>query len=446
MELTSGQRHRCTFRYSPSEIETIVHSFDEAPFLEASEPIFLLSQKMKTVSLHQNLNAGSGHVGGYSDGSSHHHQRIISNCAVIGTDPWTAEDKIKRIIFKIPGADRLFWHQEKLSTIANSKPEPEDFKLFESTADVARIRAYYTAKGIAWGDGFTDAECVFEIEFHDSVSLGDHLDYLSVFRWFFSGCLGYLLIESDRRICRYSRDEFLHLVKSRKPAHQHREIRLRGEQRDPPSHISFHSSPAWGNSDEELENMSRCLVAWTNRMSEWKDAYAHMASCLKMRNEVTSERLLSACKWLEKIPTADANKVIDRKIIHDMAKAAFDKAVELGAQIDEGRLKGVLSPVSNESHGQRFTRLISENWKEGPGRTPRNKFVRDLKASQILRGSAAHNHIDVRSQEEFALLARATASVEALCFLLTMRDLPWTEKARDRLQGHPLVLDYIHCV
>ena len=37
---------------------------------------------------------------------------------------------------------------------------------------------------------------------------------------------------------------------------------------------------------------------------------------------------------------------------------------------------------------------------------------------------------------------KATLAMEALCFLLTARDLPLTDEGRQRIWSHPVLADY----
>lgn len=446
IELVSGQRHPCTFKYDSNEILATVYTFDDLPNIKEDQPVFILSEKLKVISLYNNIISGPGRRSGPNIQTTAFWLPIYSNCAIIGTNEWTPTDRIRRVNFRMPNAMRMFWNGEKLRSLSQGRRTEESFEIFSATASLANLRAYYTARGMAWGDGYTDFDCGFEIEFHDAVPLGEHLEYLSIFKWFFSGCLGFLLDDTDRKISRQTQEEFIASVKSRAEIHEHHEIRLGHSLDDPPSHISFHGSPAWGNAADEISNLTNCLVAWMDRLDDWKNTYVHMAGCLRMHREISSERLLSACKWLECIPTASPELVSDNSVIEAMARAAHAAGVESGLEVNLGRVRGILKPLIKESHDARFRRLVSLVWPNNHQSKSRDEFVAELKRSQGLRGAAAHNHIEVRSQEEFADLARVIHAVEALCFLLTMRDLPWSDKARGRLMGHPMTQNYIHSV
>ncbi|WP_406736124.1 hypothetical protein [Thioclava sp. GXIMD4215] len=443
IDLNTEKGHACTFRYEDKDIRVRVHSFAEKPELNAEEVIFLLSEKMKKISLFNNVDLGTPRVFGLDD-QIYYCQNILSNCAVIGDEIWPSDQKIKRILFRLPKSDILFRHSEKLSALASGDIEEKHFNLLDVKTRNLNVKIGYTAKGNAYGGGWTSTGCIFDIELDNPVKMGDHLTYQNDINCFFSGCLGVLIIEDEQCISPDSSAELDARLKQRKTARIYRELRLKNPKDITDFEGNFHGSPAWGVSDTELSNTARCLKAWIERADDWRNAYLHMQNCLRQRSEVSAERLISACRWLENIPTAKFEKVINDSNLENIASYAREKSEELHLDIPLKRLTGCLSSLKKETHEQRFSRLISELPRSGLTKKPSATFVEDLKKSQSLRGAAAHSHVDAKTPEAFNDFYRALLSLEALCFLLTMNELPWTDEAKRRLQGHPLIQNYNH--
>ena len=109
----------------------------------------------------------------------------------------------------------------------------------------------------------------------------------------------------------------------------------------------------------------------------------------------------------------------------------------------EDRIRGALFGLRTETHEARFKRLQSDIETQFGERFMREEFVADLIAAIRLRGKCAHGNVKVLSGEEFKQFYRATLAMEALCFLLTMRELPASPDRECRLRQHPMLYDYL---
>lgn len=83
-----------------------------------------------------------------------------------------------------------------------------------------------------------------------------------------------------------------------------------------------------------------------------------MMDCLRLQNEISAERLLAACKWLEEVPSAQPVQVTDDIIIQNIAGTALYAADELGQDRLRARIPQALDRLKLESYRERFDRLV----------------------------------------------------------------------------------------
>jgi hypothetical protein len=202
-------------------------------------------------------------------------------------------------------------------------------------------------------------------------------------------------------------------------------------------------SPVRSWDDHELASFRECLVAWMSRATTWRRPNALMITSFGLKNVVSSERLLNACRWLEDIPIAKAQPVLSSSDMEAIATAATAKAQELGhdAAIGE-RIVGAIRWIRAETAEQQFKRLIGTvERKFGPGIMPA-EAAEHLKRAINFRGKSAHGHFNPASDAEFRPFSKSTRAMEALCYLLTALDLPISEEGLTRVGSNPVLRDY----
>jgi hypothetical protein len=160
---------------------------------------------------------------------------------------------------------------------------------------------------------------------------------------------------------------------------------------------------------------------------------------------MTSNRLLAACTWFEEIPTTKSLSTIATEDVDAISRAANATALAHGHTQLESRIRGALKWLSTETHQDQFIRLVnSVTEKFGKG-VFRDGVISDLRAAINLRGKAAHGHLSTDDDAAYLSLARATYAMEALCFLLTIRDLPIDEQGIERAGRSPFLQNYRLC-
>jgi hypothetical protein len=184
------------------------------------------------------------------------------------------------------------------------------------------------------------------------------------------------------------------------------------------------------------------LAEWVNRADSWERAYIRMTECLRLRGVVSGERLLAAWRWFEELPSTGAEKAINDTAVEAIVQAALVAARNQGLADVEDRIRGALRRVGEETMRDRFARLVSSVCARFGGSGLLDGMVDHLGNARDFRGRVAHGHFTARNEDEARRLNKATLAIEALCFLLTARDLPLTDAGRLRIWWHPVLEDY----
>ena len=87
----------------------------------------------------------------------------------------------------------------------------------------------------------------------------------------------------------------------------------------------------------------------------------------------------------------------------------------------------------------RFARLVSSVQARFDGANLLDSMIDNLGNARDFRGRVAHGHFAARDENEWRRFDKATLALEALCFLLTARDLPMTDAGRRRIWSHPVL-------
>jgi hypothetical protein len=154
------------------------------------------------------------------------------------------------------------------------------------------------------------------------------------------------------------------------------------------------------------------------------------------------DRLLTACNWFAEIPLTRTQEAIAGEHIQLIAQAAAQKGSELGYEAIKSRIAGAVKSIRTESNEDRFSRLLNTvKQKFGPGVVD-HAFLTHLKRALELRGKSAHGHFSPADDAEFRVFVKSVCAMEALCFLLTARDLPITAAGVERAQSNPFLRDY----
>ncbi|MBT1157118.1 hypothetical protein J1C56_16095 [Aminobacter anthyllidis] len=442
IEDVTGKQLAGSLLLSDDVIRTDLYSYHELVHVDAEAPIYLIAETGHVVSLHSSVDRGSGTR--HSHDRAIYHQSLIANIAVIGYDRWTLSDKVKKVCFTVKHSMELLHNRDKVETLGSTRyPKVEDLRLFEDAADDMRLRASYGARYGMDFDAPKELWPSFEIEFDEPQNIHDYIRHVSNYVHFLSFCLGAKLKPGNIRIDRISRAETMAAIEADSYRGDYEVHYVWPEEEIASGELWVGGSPVRAWNDEELAALRACLVIWMVRADEWKKSYAMMMMSLSLRNVISAERLINACRWFEEIPIAQAQSVLPTHHVDAIAVTAAQKAQELGHSPKiQDRIAGAIRRLKAESSEEQFKRLVAMvEQKLGIGIMPENT-VAHLKRAIQFRGKAAHGHFDPESDEEFRAFSKSTQAMEALCYLLTALNLPMSAEGTKRVRNHPLVQNY----
>lgn len=431
-----------TLLIAEDELRVDLYSYAEPFHIKTDAPIHLIAATGQTISLHACIDGGSGTTRNYE--CTTYHQALIANLAVVGHDAWVAGNRLRRASFCVEHAMDLLRHRAKFDAIGQTRyPSEEHLLIFEDRAERMTLRAYYSG---SWGMDFDAPKRlwpVFEIEFDEPQEILEYIQHVSYYVEFLSFCLGVKLRPHDIRIDRLSHAETVVAVEAKtyQPPHQ---IHYVWPETDiDSSNLWVGASPVRAWDDEELAALRACLVAWVDRSNSWKKPYMMMMSSFGLKNVMSAERLINACRWCEELPNAQSRNAISQSDIETIAAVAASEAEGLGhdAAIRE-RIASAIKRIKEESAAERLARLVAlVEDKFGEGVLSENAVIH-LRQAIRFRGKTAHGHFTPESDEEYRAFCKSVRAMEALCYLLTAIDLPILREGFGRVWANPLVRDY----
>ena len=444
-ELVTGQRNAAVFELRKDRLFTEVYRFDEYLRVPNVDWLYLRTAQNEFVSLRGNLTSTAGHsTRFYPTTLNTYRQEISSSTAVIGPDRWLHSDRVHAVGFSVPGCGAVFDHDELLQTVTRAKfGLPEENKLFSIDAvscqiDVSLVGSHQVMRGIT-----TDVQPRFMLRLGEPGSLNDaYLRVMEIVE-FISLVMGRALQPEAISLWRGPLPDLTtaaSLDETVGPYACHFLWPALDPDQEQRGYLG-RAYTAWD--DEELPVLRDALGKWMSRATAWHAANQMMMWALRSRNEITSERLVNACKWLEEVPGAEFHESIpiDRLRLITSAAQAEAKRLELGALC--ARIQGALIRLKSETHEQRFQRLVTEVEERFGTRLIRDGFVQDLLRGLRYRGTAAHGHLTISGETRFREFYRGIAAIEALCFLLTLKQLPPSPYEGNRLSQHVFLHDYL---
>ncbi|WP_347137834.1 hypothetical protein [Paracoccus sp. SSK6] len=399
------------------------------------QPVHVVMDDGSVLSLHQNQRVPVSVVLGDQGEPRVSRAEVVSRLALIGSDPWRADQPVRCVSFCCPDADHLFKHVEKQRRIIQAGSLSDD-----------DLRLLYVSAG----------EAIYGADHVIKSRLGDPVPQIDGIRFWIGFPGGCPLDDVRQRLTRYL--SFLTFIANRRIAPQSVcMVKAMAQGAFQPEHKVVWSWPAPGpqsepcpvwrapfvaQEDDDLAAMAQGLSCWIERADTWQAACVRMTACLGSTEEIVSERLLAAWRWFERLPDTKERKVLDREAITPLVDAAFAAAQENGLDISRERIDGKLQELRNESFRQVVHRLVRSAAASAGLGDIASDLQTDIIAGRRLRGDAAHGRLAKPGQQNAVQLVRSASATKAFCFLFTARDLPLAPTRRERLRHHPLVADY----
>jgi hypothetical protein len=443
--MVTGKNLTGTLVLSDESINTRIYSCTEFFYIEGEQPIILQAETSEIVSLYSNVTGGPGETFCAEPQRKIYRQYISSNLAVIGHDPWVAEDMIRKVTFTVKQSKKLMHHNAKVTVIGRTEcPEEDHFTIFTETVDGMILSAWYA---VIYGMDFgapKELWPVFEIEFDEPKNIRDYLVHVLDYVGFLSFCLGTKLKPSTIHVDRLSSDQMMSAIENSTYLGDHEVHYVWPEAEIETRDFRFAGSPVRSWDDKELGSLRACLVVWMNRAAEWEKSYRLMMTSFGLKNVFSAERLINACRWFENIPVARTQNALSSEDIEAISAMATEKAQELGYSLEiRKRISGKIKQLKSESAKEQFTRLVAMIEKKFGKGILGADAVAHLKHAIKFRGEAAHGHFNPESYAEFRAFSKSICAMEALCYLLMALDLPISETGINRIGSNTLVSDYL---
>jgi hypothetical protein len=446
-EETTEDRVPGSFEITDRDMKLSLLSFDKFFFIDDFPLITVRLENNTYVTMFQNVYGGPGRS--WTNGTpprEAHTQTVSANIVVVGPEAWRVERAIRHVGFNVPLANGLLKHDDTYDALARAEVWGlPNSKLLEISFGNVNVLIGYEVRGVGTDPTRTRISPRIGVDFFGSRSLDTYLPTVYSIVRFFSAALCLRLRPHDTEIRAQTHEEFVAAVEAQEPAHTFEahyiwshDIGLVEEAAD------LHGSFVLSHCDAERDNLTACLKAWLERDEDWRNATTLMMGSLKLKDEVSAERMLMAFKWLEEIPTAVQLRPISTDHVDTIAQRAAEVATELGYEDWTGRIRGSLRVLRFESHRDRFARLVSTLRKRFGAEIVDDEIVDHLVQATAFRGRIAHGHFEPQDEEEFSTFMKASAALECLNYLLMLRDLPISEAAVERLRSNRIMTQYYY--
>jgi len=446
-ELSTGDRNTGIFELSSESIRTELYRYDAFMRVDAKEAVYLRTCKNDIVSLHDNVPIYSGSRSRLTqDIGETYYQAITSNSAVIGPDRWTGEDRVKRCTFTFDHGGRFLrnntllaaLHTASVGEFSNSSP----LLSFENAE--LRVEVKHSGRHVFGLTSLTDIAPYFVLYFREPARLSKNLESVLLLCDFASLATGTVVRPLNLQISRWSAEENKDAIENGVASEWHDVHYLWSKVPESDSQ-SAAALPVFRAYDaEELVVLREAMLVWLSRALTWKKATSQLMAALNFNaaGTVPTMRIIDACNWLAVIPGAEPLDT-GSSTLSDIQAAATERAIELGCAHLTSRIAQAIKKVGSETHEQRFLRLEAKIQARFGGKILGDRLVPDLKLAMALRNKCAHGHFSPEREAEFLDFVRSLFAVEALCFLLTVVDLPVDTAPAHRLTGYPLVRNYL---
>lgn len=440
-ELNTEKKHTGFFLINDERINATFYSFEEAFHIRAEEPVHLQTATNNFISLYLNIDGSSGTTS--RPGSAVYHHEIVSSLAVIGPDCWKEAEQVKTVTFRLPYADTMFSHKERLDELSMKAAFDWDAaEIFSVRIGAITYRARYLANYSLSSARAQEIWPILELEFHNGVSVFEYLNYVSDVVALVSLNFAYRMFPESIRIRRQSTAELAQAIERNEYSSDHTVEYIWPKSKGAPSNLwhGYSLLSAWD--DPQLDHLKACLLAWIERSTLWKPANILMLRCLALEGEMSATRLLAACTWFEEIPTSKSSVVMPVNDIDQIARSAQEKAAALGYLNLNERIASSLKRISAETRREQLTRLLKAiRDKFGDGMVD-DGILKHLEEAMRFRGAAAHGHINTDDDEKYRAFAKAVYAMEAFCFLLTIKDLPLVETSAGLMSQNLFLQNY----
>ncbi len=373
-------------------------------------------------------------------------QDILVNTAIVGWEEWKPEYRVRRTIFRVPGADHILRHYPTYEGMTGKRfSEEKEHEAVNAEVSFGRIRIEYWANGTMDSDYARDVWPVIGLEFTDDQSLEDMRRHVISFLRFLSCTASHMLAASEQTISCFKRDDWIAAVKARNRPIDHSVYYYEGAKQkktNKRNEARVYGSFTLLHDDHERDAFVKCLQAWFAREADWEGAASALIVAYKLDDEMSPTRLLNAVKWIEETPGTKPQRAIAKGDANKLSRLVADEAKRLGYGDYTEALRNMIGAITKERHTVRFERLVGELKVQFGDQVVGDDLAAWVTKAVALRNPAAHGMILRQTDEEYEEFAKAVHAAECFAYLLLIRDLPMTEEGLKRAASSSLVEGY----
>ena len=434
--------------------------YDEHVHIRDDRPVFVVTEEGEVVSLLENI--PGQHGGKYiltkrtvsKSKTSHEEWRSIewsgirSNRTVVGIDAWRPDDLVHFLTFKVPDTNNIFWHCDREKDLEKRRQKRSS----NSTLFSLDGRGIRFGAALIENQDFTPNEAaktnpLFSIEYSDGCRINNISDDVFCYLSFLSFVLGGAMIPTDTRIDKLTLGEQRQAVKKGTYQNNYKLLWTWKKEYYRPEDLAYHGAPFLCVDDSELHEFTEGLKVWINRFSEWNKAYGWMTESFRHHNRL-GERLLTAYRWFESIPSAKIDDVIKSRLSHNtingVVSELFASMKTNGREIQfslndlKKKVEGSLNKLYLETTNQQMYRLKTSLVDCCKDAHLLDEIAKFSEKAIYFRNKIAHGSSVARGEDQRNLY-KSIVALEAFCYLLTVRDLPLSDKGKDRILSHPKI-------
>lgn len=433
------------FHVEADDMAVELYAFDERHLGGDFDDLLVLRLANNTiVSLHDNIPGSGGMYHMDLENQKWTSRRhVLSNVVIAGDNAWLKGDPVRRISFSIEHAEELLRYSDKFEAVVEAEfGDMPDSTLFALKAGGMTLKAWYPASGDLTFKHATHIGVRYGIEFDEPRDLTSYMPEMLRLVHFVSAAMGHSFAPSDIHFSRLTHAEYMAAVEARKGYREHK-VHYVWASDAPKSNLWIGRSFAHVRGEAELAAFLDCLKAWIERDAAWRSATHMMMGSLSLQPVMSGERLMTACRWLENIPGADSEMAVTDDDINAIAEVAGAEAENRGHKDYKARIAGVIrGQLKKESNGERFARLHkSICHKFGNDALEENVIAYLLRAMQF-RGRVAHGDFEPDNEADHQSFAKSVYAMEALCYLLTIRDLPMSGEGARRATRQQIIANF----
>lgn len=433
-----GEPLRGTFCIDGGDIRLSLARFDRFVRVDADQPFRVRTEEGWFASLFETFDGGSSFPAG---GTAAHRHDVVSNVALVGADAWSDADPVRRVSFRMPGADPLLTSSPAYSAALDSRMGTTDTELFKVTRSGEVIEGWLALTGGMSSSRPHTVEPWITMHFDEGRCLTGMRRAVTDVARFVSACAGVKLRAVKIVVSRYSQAELLDRASRREAAPDHSVYYYDGADDPNRNLIDRYRTLADLRAADGRPDFEASLSAWRDREEKWTGASAMMLDALGKAGEMSASRLLTAMRWLEETPDAKPRGKVDKAHTRALAKLVGKWSRQLGYADLGNRFRGAVALVALESSRERFARLVGDIRSVFGQEIVGDDMVGWLVEAARMRGPAAHG-ARTGLDDDQRVFTTAVHAAECAALLLMLKDLPLGARHVRDARRHLLVQAY----